>query len=620
MEVAVRFYAVAMDTFFFDHLPLHPPPESDESLTGYLRRLASVNGLPSVNSLAVLADTPLNYLINHPDIPLNDYHMLARLSAQPADSLRDLTFQHLMAKFGRGDPRRRAGPFLNRTLAFHLRYCPQCLAESLYYRLVWRFKLLQGCPHHGCRFLEVCPGCGEAIPLFSAPFDLSKCPHCKADLLHTEVRPLAAAQYDGAITAYHELIFLLRPHDWPVDQVAHALGPQLAALRKQSRISISDMAAKLATTTERIKGLESRDYQNRRGVNLQHYLKYTAVLDLKLRDVFLDLVQKELNNIDLTTVTRSSLYEELLLKRAQAAVAELEALDVIVTQAAIGQIMGMGVPTLRYYPRLRTFLEEFSDQARLQALREDREQQLVDEAAQAIQTLRDRGERVTAAAIGRLLGRAPEGFHYYPRLKALVDHETDDRARYEAMLLSRVMTAIEQIRAEGDVVTQSGIGRRVGMTPEGLKRYKNIAAVLEYVARELEHYYSEREDNLVQLIYESVEYLESQRMPVEQERIAEIVGLAVNSLKHHKGVKTILQEITVQYKKWNVERKAETRDWEMVAQIETAAAELHAEGQRVTREAILSRTGIAKRTLVRHKHASATIKDVVAFYRRREQG
>jgi transcriptional regulator with XRE-family HTH domain len=305
-----------MDTFFFDHLPLHPPPESDESLTGYLRRLASVNGIPSVNSLAMLADTPLNYLIGHPDIPLNDYQRLARLSAQPEASLRDRTFQHLMTKFGRGDAKQRAGPFLNHALAFQVRYCPQCLADSLHYRLVWRFQFLSGCPHHGCGLIEVCPGCGKPMPLFSAPFDLNRCPHCEVNLLEGEARCLTAVEHEAAITAYHELTFLLTPHDGSVDRVAQALGPQLAALRKQAQVQVSDMAARLGTTSERVKGLESRDSENRRGVNLEHYLKYAAVLDLRLRDVFLDLVQKDQDSTDLATVTRTSLYEDFLLERA----------------------------------------------------------------------------------------------------------------------------------------------------------------------------------------------------------------------------------------------------------------------------------------------------------------
>jgi hypothetical protein len=90
------------------------------------------------------------------------------------------------------------------------------------------------------------------------------------------------------------------------------------------------------------------------------------------------------------------------------------------------------------------------------------------------------------------------------------------------------------------------IGRRVGMTPDGLKRYKSVAAVFEHVARELERYYSERGGGLVKRVYEAVEHLKARQIPIEQERIAEIIGLTVNSLKHYGEVKTQLQMIAAQ--------------------------------------------------------------------------
>ena len=65
--------------------------------------------------------------------------------------------------------------------------------------------------------------------------------------------------------------------------------------------------------------------------------------------------------------------------------------------------------------------------------------------------------------------------------------------------------------------------------------------------------------------------------------------------------------------------KSGFRDQEMVAQIEAAAREIHAEGQPVTRDAILQRTGIAKRTLSRHVHAREVMKRVVVDYQGRQQ-
>jgi hypothetical protein len=41
-------------TYYFDVLPLHPPPEYLEALTSYLMRLAELNGISSMDGLSAL--------------------------------------------------------------------------------------------------------------------------------------------------------------------------------------------------------------------------------------------------------------------------------------------------------------------------------------------------------------------------------------------------------------------------------------------------------------------------------------------------------------------------------------------------------------------------------------
>ena len=606
-------YAGRMITFTFDVLPLHPAPQPGESLTGYLRRIAHLNSVQSVHELSDQSRIWLNNLIRQPDTPLADYAGMAKLLVCTEDQLRDLTFQHLLDKFGRSGIGQRPGTFLSSSLSYTLRYCPLCLAENTYYRLIWRFTRLAGCPDHAVAFIDRCPGCEAKLPVFSTPFQLDCCPHCETDLRAVEPAPLTRLAHQTAIGNAHELSFLLAPHDWH-EAVASALGPQLAALRKQARLTAAEVGAQIGITETQIKGVESRDVDSRQGTRLEHYLDYAAALRTSLRDILLDLAAHATDGDDLTTATRADLYEAALLERAQVAAAELEALGDVVTQAAIGRALSMSVPSLRYYPRLRAFLEQYSDTERLQALRDAREDDLLAQANDAVAELREQGERVTAAAIGRIIGRAPEGFRYYPRLQALIEQESDSRARYEAQLLAQVRAAIAELEAEGELISQARIAQRVGLTPEALKRYDSTARLLDQVARQLEAFYAERGANLLHSVNAAIASLEQRMLPINQEAIAEIVNMTINGLKHYPEVKAVLQSLPDHYREYNQGLQAEARDHEMSAQIVAAAQELHAAGQPVTRASILAHSGIASRTLSRHKGARETLKRVVAQY------
>lgn len=74
--------------------------------------------------------------------------------------------------------RRRAG----------LQFCPACLAETGYYRRVWRLGFVTCCPAHACRLHDHCPGCGAALePHRSRALHI--CARCGADLSRATIVP-----------------------------------------------------------------------------------------------------------------------------------------------------------------------------------------------------------------------------------------------------------------------------------------------------------------------------------------------------------------------------------------------------------------------------------------------
>jgi len=282
--------------YYFEVLPLHPPPEYLESLTSYLMRLAEHNGISSIDGISALCfphqDRRITrYIADYPPISFDE---LTRVGTWSEEILRPTTFFHLAAKFGRSTLPQPISRFLSGCVSQYLRYCPVCFAEQRvrYYLLTWRFLIVTCCNKHKCRLLETCGHCGELIPLFISPFTVGNCPRCQHGLkLCTTVSVLDEGELEVASHAHDDIVFLLTPQQWEADSanVIKRVGRRLSHLRQRKRLTAVEVASQIGVTLTIVEGIERGDFQGR-GATLQCYFKYARYLCLDLREVFCDVI------------------------------------------------------------------------------------------------------------------------------------------------------------------------------------------------------------------------------------------------------------------------------------------------------------------------------------------
>ncbi|GAM14267.1 TniQ family protein [Mesobacillus selenatarsenatis] len=69
-----------------------------------------------------------------------------------------------------------------------LSWCPYCLRESsesqqtIYYPMIWNFKIITTCVHHQCELLKVCVNCNNKIPILHRHSIIGLCPNCGSKL------------------------------------------------------------------------------------------------------------------------------------------------------------------------------------------------------------------------------------------------------------------------------------------------------------------------------------------------------------------------------------------------------------------------------------------------------
>ncbi|MBC7905599.1 MAG: TniQ family protein [Rhodospirillaceae bacterium] len=157
-----------------------PQPFQDENLSGYLLRVAELNGFATPKWISELASLRRKFAIVRQDMrPMAellgiDVAELERRCYWPADWAGDRQM-HLFS----GEAIHVRALNLGRP-----RICPDCLKASPHIRQSWDLALSAVCSEHRCILLDACPECGSALSWNRSAVCL--CHHCGHDLRDAE--------------------------------------------------------------------------------------------------------------------------------------------------------------------------------------------------------------------------------------------------------------------------------------------------------------------------------------------------------------------------------------------------------------------------------------------------
>lgn len=175
----------------FPSLLVTPPPYEDESLAGYILRLAQRNYYPSPNWILKLAGLKANSSIrlmcnrSEPSrlsqlIQVNDEHLRGMALFPHEVVSEEDSFDYTIYTYGR-------------------KLCPSCLKEALYCRKIWDWKIVKACPLHQCLLLEKCLGCQKSIR-WSRP-GVTRC-RCGFDFRDALASPANLSQANLSVYLY----------------------------------------------------------------------------------------------------------------------------------------------------------------------------------------------------------------------------------------------------------------------------------------------------------------------------------------------------------------------------------------------------------------------------------
>lgn len=543
--------------YYFDTLPLHPPPQTLESFTSYLTRLAEANGKRRYSQLNPFFEK-YRSISQFVDYPPHSFGMLPVITTCNEAELLRTTFYHVGRKFMQVCGHVWLARFLFGVIASSLRYCPLCLQEALYYSLPWRFLLQIGCPKHACRLLEHCGLCGCPVTIFHAPFRLGICPTCGGDLRECVPSGLTKEEAEKVYAASQDLEFLLSPHPWETSRsvLREKLGQEFRLLRYNKQLQRKDVCGETGLSMATLDAIELGQIGSR-GTTLRWYFQYANYLGVPLSQIFINALERKEEDLRIRTMPGKYYLpsEEWVMERVQDAVIQLEMSGQHLTRKAICAATGFSKAGLYKYEQVKTLLSGMLYHKKPPSHAQDPlyEEQLLEMAQQAVQELALAGKPITHQAVSSFIGIPSGTIVFYPKVKKLVGHFVDYALQQqkhaeecEQALLEKVRIGVMELEEHQQPITYRAISQIIDVSHDILLHYAQVRSFVELhldsrFLRAIQER-EQQEESLLIRVEEALGKLELAGDPVSFQSVGKLLGITPHMLKSYPRVNVLIEQ------------------------------------------------------------------------------
>lgn len=166
--------------------------EQGECLSSYLQRVSNSNFISShylwrhvLKSNTHYPQSSISRLVDVTPSSTIDLNLLSSLLLNSREVLEDLSFMHVFSMFGVNINDINHSRILSKLIDTSRKYCPECISENPYFKLIWQVTEINYCEKHGLELNTKCSNCNSFIPILPNSADIKKCPTCGFDLCNT---------------------------------------------------------------------------------------------------------------------------------------------------------------------------------------------------------------------------------------------------------------------------------------------------------------------------------------------------------------------------------------------------------------------------------------------------
>lgn len=527
--------------YYFDILPIHPRPKYLETFTSYIMRLAEYNGIKKFSALSTILSGGQNRRIVEKmrDHSFSQWDTISRVTGCPENVLSTLTFDCLVKKFGRPIASDSSYRFLQSSIALNLRYCPYCLSDECFYRLPWRFLDLGGCHVHSCRLLDVCGFCHRTMPLTSPLFRIGVCPYCKIDLRTCRSQALTEEELQRQELLYRDLVFLLLPS--PLDELkeffSRVVGAKLELLRQENNLSLASMQKALNVD---IATIISMEHECTKKTSLRNYLLYLHHFGLN----FYAISKQGFKDYEFINQTDEEIFQSF-----ECAVDSFNSTDKKVSYEAVSRYIHIPISYLLKNIKIKNFMKKYIHRDKMQIKHNIKEDKLLEIMMDVISQIELSENQITQAVVCRAANISHTILKYYPRVKAYLEEKVTtitqqriaSKQQFEQEYLSQVQLIIKRKKAYKQAISIYTIGKAMKVSTQVLREYPLIVSLIEQARRDAD-LSSQREQDLMTKMAHAIEVLKKTEQRLTLNNLANLVGISPTTLYYYPLVLDIAKK------------------------------------------------------------------------------
>ncbi len=217
-------------------LLIRPAIEQGECLSSYLQRISNSNFITPhylwrhvLKSNTHYPQSSISRLVDVIPSSTIDLNLLSSLLLTNRDSLENLTFMHVFRKFGVDINDINHSRILSNLINTNRKFCPECISEKPYFKLIWQITEINYCEKHGLELKTKCSNCNNFIPILPNSADFRKCPTCGFDLSKSSSKQYLSDSKDQRI--YDDWHIILGKKTLPLNSIGTLSIEQNVALR-----------------------------------------------------------------------------------------------------------------------------------------------------------------------------------------------------------------------------------------------------------------------------------------------------------------------------------------------------------------------------------------------------
>lgn len=207
----------------------------------------------------------------------------------------------------------------------------------------------------------------------------------------------------------------------------------------------------------------------------------------------------------------------------------------------------MSPATFYRYP----LLKELVNQARVQhptPPSRPNEALLLEQVKVATQTLVDTGQAFSCRAVAQMVGMSPPSLRHYPSIQVFFKAQLQQhKLEQNQQLLSQVQAAAQQLTTQTKPVTQRGVARLLGISPQKLHHHRYILDYLnsfaDYNTRLHLQEQQQRETHLRDAVLSVIEQMRVNKHPLTQQAVAQALHTSSQGLKSYPSIRPIMEAI-----------------------------------------------------------------------------